>query len=194
MKVPRKQHRKKILLAANLCIGDSSMQCRIRNVTELGALIECDLTVPVGTTVIIERGALSVAGEARWSRNNQLGVEFSTLIHIQDWLTEVALVSNLPPPRPTVRQDETDLNDRIIDRRISEELLYVSRIVEEIGELLVKDPLLRVRHAKSLQQLDMGRQMLSEIAQIIPIDGKSKIISQAATGPMRGRLLRSNPI
>lgn len=203
-KPSRIAERRNMFLAASLCMGESSTQCRIRNMTEFGALVECDSTMPVGTTVILARGELSVAGEVRWSRSTHFGMKFSDFIEIQKWLDEATTIPSFTLRKPVTREapyaqrtsikDETILDDKTINRRISEELLYISRIVEEIGGILVKDPVLRVRHAASLQLLDMGQQMLSEISQIMTIDNKIDCISQVATGSMRGRLQRAKPI
>lgn len=95
---------------------------------------------------------------------------------------------------PKLSKEEEVLDDSTVNLRLAEELLYISRIVEGIGEVLVKDPLLRVRHAASIQQLDMGQQMLSEIAKLVSIENKFGSITRVATGPMRGRLLRSKRI
>ena len=197
--------RSKMFLAATLGVGESAKQCRIRNMSDFGALIECGSIMTVGSTVIIARGALRAAGEVKWSSDGLLGIKFSGQIEIQEWLGEPFSTVSRPtlrnPVTPKVPESSAALihekvviDDNTINWRLAEELLYVSRIVEGIGELLVKDPLLRVRHPMSLQHLDMGQQMLSELAQIVKAEGKLGVISQVATGPMRGRLLRTTLI
>lgn len=193
--------RSKIFLAATLEIGKTAARCRIRNVTKSGALIESSSKVPVGTTLFVSRGTLGVAGEVKWSRESFFGMQFSAPIVVRDWLEEPfssqplnasACTENRSEKKdlPTHFFDAPDLDDDTIGRRLAEELLYVSRIVNEVGLILVKDPVLRLRHASSLQQLDIGKQMLSEIAQLVHLTDKVSGISQVATGPMRGRLLR----
>ena len=193
-----------MFLAAALGIGESTTQCRIRNVTGSGAMIESSSKVSVGTTVIITRGKLCVAGEVKWLRENLFGVKFSAQIGVQDWLDEPFSTHPLPTFRTRTScsgtkitscdNDDVDLDENTINGRLAEELFYVSRIVEEIGQVLVKDSFLRVRHSASLQQLDIGQQMLSEIAQLVSKEDKLGRISQVATGSMRGRLLRAKPL
>lgn len=193
-----------MFLAAILGLGESASQCRLRNMTQFGAMVECDSIMPIGSTVIITRGELSVAGEIKWSNSNQFGIKFSEKIDIKKWLVEPfttpriarckPLKTSMPSGSASSNTDQDSLDDKTIIGRLAEELLYVSRIVEGIGLVLITDPLLRHRHAASLQQLDVGQKMLSELAQIIPLEDKVSNISQVATGPMRARLLRANPI
>lgn len=204
MELARTEDRRKMFLAATLRMGKLTARCRIRDMTRAGALVECESTIPIGTTVVIARGELSVAGEVKWSRSTHFGMKFSDSIEIHKWLSEPSTihpftarkaVSRVAPKNSVYSaKDELILDTKTINQRLYEELNYISRIIDGIGEVLVKDPVLRVRHATSLQQLDMGQQMLSEIAQIVTRDDKVDCISQVATGSMRGRLLRAKPI
>jgi hypothetical protein len=167
----------------------------------MGALVECEPLPPIGATVVISRGKLAIAGEVIRSKNSFFGVRFSEKIELHAWLTDAAK-PNLPsrqteedmPPQAQFKPENDDglFSHQTLDQRISEEIQYVSRIVGVIGEVLVNDPVLRVRHASSLQQLDMGKQMLAEIAEIVAAKNKLDRISSAVTGPMRARMLREN--
>lgn len=158
----------------------------------------------IGATIIIRRGELRVAGEIKWARDAHFGVSFSDRIEIQEWLRDISSIPSFSNPKsrnftvsnisPKLSKEEEVFDDSTVNLRLAEELLYISRIVEGIGEVLVKDPLLRVRHAASIQQLDMGQQMLSEIAELVSIENKFGSITRVATGPMRGRLLRAKRI
>lgn len=192
-----------MFLAAILGFGESASQCRLRNMTEFGAMVECGSVMPIGSTVLIARGELSVAGEVKWSHGTQFGIKFSEKIDIERWLVEPFANPNashkpmkrrLSPDSTSSSKDKELLDDKTINERLVEELLYVSRIVEGIGGVLINDPLLKLRHATNLQQLDMGQQMLSELAQIVSSEDKVGSASQVATGPMRGRLLRAKPL
>ena len=196
--------RSKMFLAATLGVGELAKPCRIRNMSHCGGQIECGSVIPVGSTVIVTRGGLSAAGEVKWSSNGMIGINFSGQIDIHEWLSESFPtvsrptlrnpVANVPKNSASLIHEAVDIDARTINLRLADELLYVSRIVEEVGELLVKNPLLKVRHATSLQNLDMGQQMLSELAQIVKAEGKLDIVSQVATGSMRQRLLRARLI
>lgn len=159
--------------------------------------------MPIGSTVIIARGDLSAAGEIKWSKGTQFGMKFSEKIDIERWLVEPFGNVNSSPKRverpqwsdyPSSNKEKELLDDETIITRVVEELLYVSRIVESVGTVLVGDPLLKLRHTSSLQQLDTVQQMLAELAQIVSSNDKVGSIFQVATGPMRGRLLRAKPI
>jgi len=166
-------------------------------------MVECESTMPIGSTVIIARGELSATGEVKWSNGAQFGMKFSEKIDIEKWLVEPftntdasrkPVKRRLSPDSLPSGKDKEFPDDETIIARLAEELLYVSRIVEAVGVVLVSDPLLRLRHAASLQQLDIGQQMLSELARIVSSGDKVSSVSQVATGPMRGRLLRAKPI
>lgn len=200
-----REPRRKVFLAAVIGLDKTTTECRIKNLTQTGALIEANSNFARGTTVIINRGELCIAGEVMWSRDNLFGVRFSDEINVQKWLEEPFSAETINTPHKSRSLlastqlnrsglDHVAIDENIVNLRLREELLYVTRIIEEVGQILVKDPFLRVRHYSSLQQLDIGKQMLSEIAQLVPMDDKLSHISHIATGPMRGRLLRTNPI
>lgn len=202
-KPSRTAERRTLFLSAILGIGQSASQCRLRNLTESGARVECGCQMAIGSTVIIARGDLSVAGEVKWSKGTQFGMKFSEKIDIETWLVEPfgnVDSSHKPVERPlwseypSPNNDKELLDDETIITRVVEELHYVSRIVESVGTVLVGDPLLKLRHTSSLQQLDLSQQMLAELAQIVSSNDKVASVSQIATGPMRGRILRAKPI
>lgn len=200
MRQTRVEERRRLLLAATLRLGQTVTQCRIRDISQFGALVECNCSIPVGSTVIIARGQISVVGEVKWSRDAQFGIKFFELIDVQGWLPEGSARFDVNIGDPielepmessnSAKVDDFELSNTVLDERISEELYYLSRVIENAAELLVKNPFLRTRHSQIIQQLDMGQQMLAELAKIIVLDNTISNISNVATGPMRGRLLR----
>lgn len=57
----------------------TSTRVRLRNLSRTGALIECDLPLPVGSEPLLDIGESgSVFATVTWRRENQIGLEFKT--------------------------------------------------------------------------------------------------------------------
>jgi hypothetical protein len=153
----------------------------------------------------MRRGTLQATAVVAWSRAAAFGIRFASPIAYQDWLEEpyelndknrtkgsigAYIDSAAQPQEPPSLQsfDETQFLGRM-----AEEISYVARMLQTVGELLIKDPMLRSRHHFSLQNLDVGQQMLTELAAVVVApDERADSIKRLVTGPMRDRLMRRN--
>jgi hypothetical protein len=192
----RVESRTNLLLVATLKSAGSSSQCRVRNLSKTGALLETGHEIRPGATVIIARGELSEAGEVVWYQSGRCGIHFSSDVHIENWFTEAA---GVPKGLPSVGLNRTSAsspqtrpeNSQTVDTRISEELSMTARTLEIISEILVKDPVLRMRHTLPMQQLAMCQEGLSELAKVLTVSDRTAAVEEHVRGPMRQRLLRS---
>jgi hypothetical protein len=80
-----------------------------------------------------------------------------------------------PPPRPAAlipTQDPLQL-------RLAEELEYVRRMLDQMGDILSADPLVVSRHMTSLQTVDIAGQILGHVANVTrssdPVDAVDRI-------------------
>ena len=73
---------------------------------------------------------------------------------------------------------------------LADELGYVQRLLENLGDELVVEPLILHRYARSLQSMDLAGQILGHVAAIINAQDKSEVIEQIGMEDLRARLKR----
>ncbi len=80
-----------------------------------------------------------------------------------------------PPPRPAALIPTHDP----LQLRLAEELEYVRRMLDQMGDILSADPLVVSRHMTSLQTVDIAGQILGHIANVTrssdPVDAVDRI-------------------
>jgi hypothetical protein len=72
----RASKRARVLLSAKLETPHGSIDCRLRDLSRKGALVECSPMPPAGTDVLFVRGAISVPARVAWSQPGRVGLEF----------------------------------------------------------------------------------------------------------------------
>jgi hypothetical protein len=95
----RQSSRSNVLLAATIELGGASIPVKLRNLSELGALIEGDKLPLEGTEITFCRNDLRVPGRIAWVSKKQAGVAFA------DPLSTQAVLRNVPQPRSRVHTD-----------------------------------------------------------------------------------------
>ncbi len=85
----RKAKRARVLLAAKLKTADGEIDCRLRDLSRKGALIECRPTPPTGTELVFQRGAISVPARVAWSQPGRIGLEFDHMIDEAEVLVQL---------------------------------------------------------------------------------------------------------
>jgi hypothetical protein len=88
-----------------------------------------------------------------------------------------------PPPRPAPSTD-------IFDHRIAEELDYIVRKLEQLGGILANDPILLRRHSYELQSIDLMKQSLRHLAQVVAAEDKALAAGQVSLTELKSRLQR----
>ncbi|MGA9583183.1 MAG: PilZ domain-containing protein [Allosphingosinicella sp.] len=204
--------RTNLLLAATAEVGGRSLPIRIRNLSETGAMIEGAGLPEAGTALILMRGDLQVAATVAWAAGSRRGVRFGGPTPVNEWtggkpraidctglrdqrrvdaiqaearaqpVTGRALRSNEAPATSPASQD--------LDARLADELGYVQRLLEGLGDELIADLLLIQRHGKSLQSLDLVGQILGHVAAILRADDKAAVVEDIGMEDLRARLRR----
>lgn len=88
-----------------------------------------------------------------------------------------------PPPRLEASHDD-------MDHRVAEELGTVQRRLEQLGDVLSKEPLLLNRYGAQLQSLDLVMQQLGHLAKVVASEDKLSAAEQVTLQDLRQRLSR----
>jgi hypothetical protein len=76
----RTAKRARVLLAAKLRTDAGEVDARLRDLSQKGALVECEAAPPVGSEVIFNRGSTSIPARVAWVGNGRVGLEFAYVI------------------------------------------------------------------------------------------------------------------
>jgi hypothetical protein len=206
--------RTNLLLAATAVVDGRSIPVRIRNLSETGALLEGAGLPDAGSTLILGRGDLHVSATVAWAAGPRRGVRFHGPTPVHEWTGgakprplectglrdqrrvdaiqqearsdaapgRALRASTPPPPPPTVCPD--------LEARLAVEIGYVQRLLENLGDELIKDLFLVQRHGQSLQDLDMVGQILGHVAAILAAEDKAPVIEEIGMEDLRARLKR----
>lgn len=90
-----------------------------------------------------------------------------------------------PPPKP----EPLALSEDVIDTRLAEEIGYIRRMVDALGNKLAADPIVLQRHAQTMQSFDLIAQMLGHVATVTQTADRAAAIERVMP-EMRARLGR----
>jgi hypothetical protein len=82
-----------VLLAARLSTTVGEIDCRLRDLSRKGALVECRTIPPVGSEVVFNRGATSVPARVAWAGSDRVGLEFAYMIDENEVLVQLKRTS-----------------------------------------------------------------------------------------------------
>lgn len=200
----RSTRRTTLFLSAMLGFGSVSTPIRIRDLSAGGARVEGAFLPDVGTGAIITRGALTAGGTVMWRDPSGCGLRFDHPLSIDAWMPsrsgcdqsvvdqQVELVKSgaavLPilspaPPSQALRD--------ALPQRLAEELAYVSRLLESLGDDLCNETLVVMRHGEKLQNLDISAQILGHVAALLVAEQPEQAVRAIGMGCLRKRLLRT---
>jgi hypothetical protein len=89
----RRAKRARVLLAARLRIGASEIDARLRDLSQKGALVECQAAPQVGSEVVFNRGSISVPARVAWTAQGKIGLEFAYMIDESEVLVQLKRTS-----------------------------------------------------------------------------------------------------
>ncbi|HEY0412558.1 MAG TPA: PilZ domain-containing protein [Allosphingosinicella sp.] len=89
----RRAKRARVLLAAKLRTAAGEIECRLRDLSRKGALVECSVVPPVGSEVVFHRGSTSVPARVAWAGSDRVGLEFAYMIDENEVLVQLRRTS-----------------------------------------------------------------------------------------------------
>lgn len=95
----RKARRARVLIAAKLQTEVGEIDCRLRDLSRKGALVECQPTPPTGSELLFQRGAICVPARVAWSQPGRVGLEFHYMIDEAEVLVQLGPGAARPAPR-----------------------------------------------------------------------------------------------
>lgn len=107
----RRAKRARVLLAAKLQTEAGEIDCRLRDLSRKGALVECAPTPPTGTELTFQRGKISVPARVAWSQPGRIGLEFAYAIDDAEVLVQLGRGSSKPVERfrrPGIREGASE--------------------------------------------------------------------------------------
>lgn len=201
--------RKNLFMAAEIETDGLKLPVRIRNLSEGGAMIEGAALPGVGATLILRRLQIELAATVIWRTAGRCGIRFGEPAFVEEWVAgrrspermfgrgqarvdtiQAAIRSGsavaddwVPPTGPAV-------DDRDLDHRLAEELAYVGRLLDTVGDELSDDPVMLQRHAQSLQNFDLACQIMGHISAILGASDRADAVAAVTLEELRTRLLR----
>ena len=206
----RGSRRTNLLLTASIEFNGLTAQVRIRNVSETGAMIEGTHLPASGGRLWLKRANLQVAATVAWAGGGKAGIHFDDRVTVEAWgggkprpielsglrdqrrvdALQHAIRAGLPiqpseeaPAAPADNQDQ-------LNARIAEELNYVARMIESLGDQLAGDAAILHKYSSSLQTLDLANQILSHLAGIVGSDEPCAKVAEIGMADLRARLTR----
>jgi hypothetical protein len=85
----RRAKRNRVLLAARLSTSAGEIDARLRDLSQKGALVECNVVPPTASEVLFSRGSISVPARVAWSSGNRVGLEFAYMIDESEVLVQL---------------------------------------------------------------------------------------------------------
>jgi hypothetical protein len=208
--------RTNLLLAATAEVGGRSLPVRIRNLSETGAMVEGAGLPEAGMPLVLMRGDLQVAATVAWAAGGRRGVRFAGPTPVNEWtggkpkpldctgLRDQRRVDAIqaearadPPAGRALRAPEAPAQpppavSPDLDKRLADELGFVQRLLEGLGDELIADLLLVQRHGKSLQSLDLVGQILGHVSTILRAGDKAAVLEEIGMEDLRARLKRKS--
>jgi hypothetical protein len=108
----RAARRARVLLAAKLQTTLGEVDCRLRDLSRKGALVECTQLPPVGSEVTFVRGSTIVPARVAWTGAGRVGLEFLFMIDEQEVLVQLKRKSGIQSferfRRPGLNEDMSE--------------------------------------------------------------------------------------
>ncbi len=191
--------------------GAALIPVRIRNVSETGALIEGSGLPEAGEAVLLSRGETEIDAVIAWASGSRRGVHFSRPVAVDIWRAGKPATAPTPASQGRVDliqaaaragQNAASLpapppEDRWIgqlDARMAEEIAFVQRLVETLGDELVADPAVVHRHTQALQNIDVASQILGYLSRVLGASDRADAVRGIGMEDLRARLTRRRPL
>lgn len=203
--------RTNLLLAATIESEALRTAVRIRNMSESGAMIDGAAFPPIGAMLTLRRLEMSIRATVIWHAAGRCGIRFEGRASVPDWVAGVnraesagmpgqvrvdaiqaALRTGGQPPIVTPRAPPQGPATTIADDRLADELAYVRRLLDGVGDELSDDPVILQRYGRLLQNLDLAGQIIDQLAIILRAVDRGSAADAVTMEELRARLLRKS--
>jgi hypothetical protein len=99
-----------------------------------------------------------------------------------------------PPAAPPAEPPSLLATPDPLDAALAQELAYVRRQLDRLGEALAEDPVVLNRHSGALQGFDVIGQILGNLAKVVGAQDKDEAIAQVGMQELRARLARKSAL
>lgn len=201
--------RKNLMLAASIESAGSKAPVRIRNLSETGAMLDGAALPGPGASLLLIRADIQVSASVVWCAGGRCGICFDNVAaSVDEWVTgkraavfaghqgqarvdaiQNAVRSGAALPADTAAAG-TAISTAELERRIAEEIIYVQRLIDALGEELIEDPVMLQRHSRVLQNLDRASQVLEHLGNVLGEDDRLAAAQAVVMQDLRERLLR----
>lgn len=89
-----------------------------------------------------------------------------------------------PLPEPPAKTEDT------VSLRLSEEIDYVRRLLEDAGNKLIADPVVLHHHMQTMQSFDLMGQLLGHLAKVVASADREAAIERIGMHELKSRLKR----
>lgn len=205
--LPRAE-RKNLFLAASVEAGDLRVPVRIRNLSETGAMIDGAALPEAGTALVLRRMEVEIGAVAIWREKGRCGIKFDGIVSVDEWVAGVVRQPSRSLNHGQARVDAifaavrsgASLDDEEVepphtgigrlDEHLAEELTYVARLLDAVGDDLSEDPIIIQRYSKTLQTFDLACQILAHLGVILGSADREAAVNRVTLAELRARLLR----
>jgi len=204
--VPRPP-RKNVMLAASISAGTVSAPVRIRNLSELGAMIDGAALPHPGSTLTLSRMAMSIAATVVWTREGRCGLSLGCPIVVADWIAgassapaaggagqfrvdqiQSAIRSGAALPVETRAPPPNPASTVPVERSVAAELGRVRRMLDAVTDELADDIDVLMRHERAMQNFDIAAQIIAELAVVLAAEDRQAAIGAVHMHDLRSRL------
>jgi hypothetical protein len=201
--------RTNLFLAATIEAGALATAVRIRNLSTTGAMLDGPAFPRIGKTLTLRRSELDIGATVMWHTGSRCGIRFDGYVSVAEWVSgkrsgltpighyeqarvdeaQTAIRAGLPIP-PTREAPRSAAPDVGLDQRLAEEMAYVKRLLETVGDELTDDPILMQRHSRTLQGFDLACQILGHLGAVMTATDRETAVEAITMGDLKARLLR----
>jgi hypothetical protein len=196
--------RTNLFLSATISFDGVSAPIRLRDLSSTGAKCEGSALPVLGAPVHVTRGELDASGVVIWVGRGSCGLHFHDPLKLDQWmpkrrargqvivdqLVDQLRSENGDGAEPLAQSRPPSSLGDALPTRLAEELAYVCRLLESLGDDLSGEPLIVRRHFEKLQNLDISSQILGHIASILVVPRPDEAVDAIGMACLRKRLLR----
>jgi len=202
--------RKNLLLGATIEAGSLKAPVRVRNLSTSGAMLEGTTLPDPGVKLVLQRSDIRVGATVVWRLLGRCGVKFDdAATTVDEWVAgarapsfnghqgqarvdaiQSAVRSGEALPVETPATATGSLSASELEARLVEEIVYVRRLLDTLGEEVADDPIVLQRHMQALQNLDRASQVLEHIGDILSASDRLAAAEAVKMQELRTRLLR----